>query len=245
MSRIRVTNHDHGHLSGMQEPTNAPRTTPRTPQDTRTPQQAPRTPQGARTPQQTARAPQGAHPPHAPIPHPAPARALLPDPQHPHTPAITRDPERPDDTRSSRRRATAGDAVFRASRRPPRRPGRPSSRDAVRPAAVEIRGATVCVVWGWQGWHRRSWRRGDVGFVCSSRTSLDSGTPSRVILVVDKVRDEGTVAAVLDCDAFPPETYATLTRHLRNFEAIGDAERAASDPLALAVGTGSSRGSVR
>ena len=189
------------------------------------------------------------HDPHTPARPHDPARAhdtARPhDPARAHDPALLFDTARLSDTRASRRRAPAGDAVFRAPRRPLRHPRRPTSSDAVRPAAVEIRGATIRVVWGWQGWHQRSWRRGDVGFVCSSRTTHDGGVPSRVILVVDKMRDEGAVAAVLDCDAFPPETYATLTRHLWNFEAIGEAERAASDPLALTLGAGRSRGSVR
>lgn len=132
----------------------------------------------------------------------------------------------------TRRRDRCGDAVFRAPLRARRRSRRPAPADAIRPTRIEIRGATVRVVWGWQGWHQRSWTRGQVGFVCSSRTIDDEGVPSRVILVVDRMRDEGAVAAVLCCDAFDEDAYRSLTRHLRNVEAIGDAERASHDPLA-------------
>ncbi|GAD35078.1 hypothetical protein MTS1_02450 [Microbacterium sp. TS-1] len=137
--------------------------------------------------------------------------------------------------RAALRRDRAGDAVFRApfwaSRRT--RAARQSAPEgAIRPSRIEVRGAAVRVVWGWQGWRDRTWQRGHVGFVCSSRTIDDQTGPAQLILVVDKLRDEGAVAAVLSCDAFTPETFAALTRHLRNFEAIGDAERSSADPLA-------------
>ncbi|SDQ93997.1 hypothetical protein [Microbacterium sp. cf332] len=138
------------------------------------------------------------------------------------------------ETRASRRRDRIGDAVFRAPLGARRRARRSAPEGAIRPSAIEIRGATVRVVWGWQGWHERTWQRGQVGFVCSSRTVEDDGVPSRLILVVDTAHDAGAVTATLACDGFAPAAYAALTRHLRNFEAIGDAERAATDPLAWA-----------
>lgn len=134
--------------------------------------------------------------------------------------------------RGAHRRDRIGDVTFCAGWRAQWRTRGLAPADAVRPARIEIRGATVRAVWGWQGWHERSWRRGDVGFVCSSRTAGEPGVPTRLILVVDRRFDEGEVAAVWACDAFDPEAYAALTRHLRNFEAIGDAERATFDPLA-------------
>jgi hypothetical protein len=100
---------------------------------------------------------------------------------------------------------------------------------AIRPATVEISGATVRVTWGWPSTRERSWHRRDVGFVCSSRTTDDDGATARLILITDKSRGD-VVTATLACDGFSPEVYATLTRHLRNVEAIGDAER--SDPFA-------------
>ena len=100
---------------------------------------------------------------------------------------------------------------------------------AIRPSRVEISGATVRVTWGWPSTRERSWHRRDVGFVCSSRTTGDDGAPARLILITDKSRGDAVTAA-LACVGFAPEVYATLTRHLRNVEAIGDAER--SDPFA-------------
>lgn len=100
---------------------------------------------------------------------------------------------------------------------------------AIRPATVEISGATVRVTWGWSSTREHSWHRRDVGFVCSSRAADGDSATARLILITDKSRGDAVIAT-LACDGFPPEVYAALTRHLRNVEAIGDAER--SDPLA-------------
>lgn len=106
--------------------------------------------------------------------------------------------------------------------------GQQAARDAIRPSWIEIDGATLTVAWGWPNAHKRSWQRGDVGFVCSSGTTSREGAPARLILVTDKSHGEAVTATIV-CDGFSYEAYATLRRHLRNFEAIGDAER--SDPF--------------
>ncbi|MFS0712915.1 hypothetical protein ABC195_03470 [Microbacterium sp. 2P01SA-2] len=101
--------------------------------------------------------------------------------------------------------------------------------ETIRPSTVEIRGATVRVTWGWPNAREKSWHRSGAGFVCSSRAVGGENTPARLILVTDKSRGDVVIASIA-CDGFSREAYTTLTRHLRNFEAIGDAER--SDPLA-------------
>lgn len=104
---------------------------------------------------------------------------------------------------------------------------------AVRPRGVEIRGSVV---------HVRTlratttWHRGEVRFSCPRRPERSGWSGPLQCLLVTPV---GGAPVVLDCEAFEHETFIDLVRHLRNFEAIGDA---AHDPwvtLHLDAGLGS------
>lgn len=89
---------------------------------------------------------------------------------------------------------------------------------AIRPSWIEIDGATLTAAWGCPNARKRSWQRGDVGFVCSSGTTSREGAPARLILVTDKSHGEAITATIV-CDGFSYEAYATHARSEPHYHA--------------------------
>lgn len=146
----------------------------------------------------------------APEPAPAAATATAPALAPPASPP--RPPSRPPGS------ARSGSAPARWPLGRTRARGQQAARDAIRPSWIEIDGATLAVAWGWPNARKRSWQRGDVGFVCSSGTTSREGAPARLILVTDKSHGEAVTATIV-CDGFSYEAYATHARSEPHYHA--------------------------
>lgn len=99
--------------------------------------------------------------------------------------------------------------MLRRLRRGPHR-ALPATRILIRGADVTIHGSTAAT----------SWRRGEVRFAAPPTADWPWWEGPRQCLFVT-VGDDATL--IVDCDRFAPDVFRALVRHLRNFEAIGDA----------------------